>query len=115
MNHAMKLTSDSFERIIKGKKVIEVRLFDNKRKQIKIRDTITFLELPNLKNFVKTQVIGLSRFNDFRTLFSIFRTSPFGHPKNMLVDEQIAGMREVYSKEDEKRFGVLGIHIKLIP
>lgn len=33
MNHTMKLTSDPFERIAKGKKVIEVRLFDDKRKK----------------------------------------------------------------------------------
>ncbi len=114
MNHTMKLTSNPFERIAKGKKVIEVRLFDDKRKKIKLGDNITFFELPTLKKTIKTEVIGLSRFNDFKTLFEIFGTNPFGHPKDMLVDEQVQRMMEVYSKEDEKKFGVLGIHIKLI-
>lgn len=114
MNHTMKLTSDPFERIAKGKKIIEARLFDDKRKKIKLGDNITFFELPNLKKSVKTEVIGLSKFNDFKTLFEIFGTKPFGHPKDMLVDEQVKGMMEVYSKEDEKTFGVLGIHIRLV-
>lgn len=115
MNHAMKLTSDPFERIAKGKKVIEVRLFDEKRKKIEIGDNITFFELPNLQKSIKTKVIGLSRFNDFRTLFSIFGRDFFGHSKNITLNEQIAGMREVYSEEEEKKFGILGIHIELIP
>ena len=42
MNHTMKLTKDPFERIAKGKKVIKVRPFDDKRKKIKLGDTITF-------------------------------------------------------------------------
>jgi len=32
----------------------------------------------------------------------------------MTVEEQVLGMRDAYSEEDEKKFGVLGIHIKLI-
>lgn len=114
MNHTMKLTSDPFERIAKGKKVIEVRLFDDKIKRIKLGDDITFFELPNLQKSIKTKVIGLSRFKEFRTLFSIFGRNFFGYPENSTIDEQVAGMMEVYSEEDEKKFGVLGIHIKLI-
>ena len=110
----MKLTSDPFERIAKRKKVIEVRLFDDKRKKIKLGDTITFLELPDLQKSIKTKVIGLSRFADFRTLFSIFGKVPFGHPPDITLDEQVAGMREIYSEEDEKKFGVIGIHLELI-
>ena len=114
MNHTMKLTSDPFQRIANGKKVIEVRLFDEKRKTIRIGDTISFFELPDLQRTLKTEVLGLSIFRDFRTLFSVFGSDPFGHPTNTTVEEQVAGMMEVYSKEEEKRFGVLGIHIHLI-
>ncbi len=114
MNHTMKLTSDPFERIAKDIKLIEVRLFDDKKKKIEIGDTITFIELSNLKKFVKVEVIGLSKFNDFKTLFSVFGTNPFGHKKSTSINEQVKSMSKVYSKENEKKFGVLGIHIKLI-
>lgn len=114
MEHTMKLTSNPFERIAKGEKIIEVRLFDEKRKKINIGDSITFFELPNLQNSIKTEVIGLSRFKDFRTLFSVLGKDFFGHSSNITLDEQISQMREYYSEEDEINFGVLGIHIRLI-
>ena len=114
MNHDSKLPLDPFERIKKGKKIIEVRLLDEKRKSIEIGDTISFFKLPNLEESIKTKVIGLSRFNSFKDFFSFFRTKPFGHPENMSIEEQVSGMRNAYSEEEEKKLGVLGIHIVLI-
>tara|TARA_Y100000034_G_scaffold62811_1_gene76081 strand:- start:289 stop:621 length:333 start_codon:yes stop_codon:yes gene_type:complete len=110
----MKLTEDPFQRIKNEKKIIEVRLFDDKRRSINIGDEITFLKLPGLKESVKTEVRGFSIFNSFKELFSFFGTSPFGHPENMKTEEQVLGMREVYSEEDEEKHKVVGIHIKLI-
>ena len=107
----MKLTADPFERIEKGTKVIEVRLFDDKRKAVGLGDSITFFKLPKLEETLRTEVTGLSRFNSFKELFTVFGTKPFGHPENMTIAEQVLGMRDVYSEEKEKRFGVLGIHI----
>lgn len=110
----MNLSFKPFGRIKRGTKVIEVRLFDNKRKSIKVGDSITFFKLPELNESIKTKVTKLSRFNSFKELFSFFGTKPFGHPKNITLKEQILGMREIYSKEKEKQLGVLGIHLKLI-
>lgn len=110
----MKITAEPLERIKRGVKLIEVRLFDDKRKAINIGDSITFLKLPELKELVKTEVVGLSKFNSFKDLFSVFGTKPFGHSDNMSIKEQVLGMRDAYSEEEENKFGVLGIHIKLI-
>lgn len=114
MNYTMKLNEEPFERIASGKKTIEVRLFDEKRSKINIGDTITFFKLPDLKTFVNVEVIGLSRFKDFKRLFSVFGTKPFNHPIDFTIEKQIKGMREIYSQEKENEFGVLGIHMKLI-
>lgn len=46
MLHKMKLQQSPFERIKEGKKSVEFRLFDEKRKQIKIGDQIEFSKLP---------------------------------------------------------------------
>jgi ASC-1-like (ASCH) protein len=110
----MKLIAEPFDRVKNGKKIIEVRLFDDKRKAIKLGDLITFLKLPNLDESITTEVVGLSRFNSFKKLFSVFGTNPFGHPENKTIEEQVLGMRDAYSEESEKKFGVLGIHIRLI-
>jgi len=114
MNFEMRLTEKPFNRIKKGLKVIEVRLYDDKLKKIKIGDTITFFEMPELKEFVKVKIIGLSRFKSFKEFFSFFGTEPFGHPKDITVEKQVLDMRKYYSEENEKKFGVLGIKFKLL-
>ena len=43
MKHIMKLQPKYFECMKKGSKIIEVRLFDEKRRNIKIGDEIEFL------------------------------------------------------------------------
>lgn len=114
MEHKMSLFAEPFERVKSGRKVIEVRLFDEKRQKVNIGDTITFTKLPNRDESLTVEVIGLSRFSSFHDLFSVFDKSKFGHPENFTIEDQIEGMREIYSEEREKELGVLGIHIKLI-
>ena len=57
MVHQMKLLESPFERIKNGTKTIEFRLFDEKRKQIKIGDQIEFSKLPDLKEKLLVDVI----------------------------------------------------------
>ena len=48
MLHKMKLNESPFERMKNGTKTIEFRLYDEKRKQIKVGDQIEFSKLPDL-------------------------------------------------------------------
>ena len=48
MEHEMKLQPEYYNFILNGTKRIEIRLFDEKRQQIKIGDTIKFLKEPEL-------------------------------------------------------------------
>ena len=48
MKYEMKLQPKYYNFILNGTKRIEIRLFDEKRQQIKIGDTIKFLKEPNL-------------------------------------------------------------------
>ena len=55
MIHKMKLNESPFERIKNGTKTIEFRLYDEKRRQVKIGDKIEFSKLPDLqvKSYLK--------------------------------------------------------------
>ena len=53
MIHEMKLQPEYYNYILNGTKRIEIRLFDEKRQQIKIGDTIKFLKEPELNVFLK--------------------------------------------------------------
>lgn len=114
MEHKMSLFEGPFERIKSGRKSIEVRLFDEKRRKVNIGDTITFEKLPNREDRLTAEVVDLSRFGSFADLFATFDKSKFGHLEHLTIEDQIKGMREVYPEEEEKEQGVLGIHIKLI-
>ncbi len=48
MQHSMKLLPAPFEKIESGQKTIEIRLFDEKRQELQIGDTIEFSKLPDL-------------------------------------------------------------------
>ncbi len=113
MIHEMKLNSEPFEKIKNGKKDIEVRLYDDKRKLIKIGDRIIFKKLPNTGEELTAEIIGLSIFPSFKVLFSNFDNSRFGH-QNLNLDEQLKKIRKIYSENEESKNGVIGIHLKLI-
>lgn len=111
MNHEMKLQPGPFSRIKDGSKVIESRLFDEKRQQIKIGDTITFIAEPERVESLKTQVTGLLRYGSFDEMMSDIPTTLFG---GNAKEELISELEEFYTKEMQKEHGVLGIRIKLV-
>lgn len=113
MIHEMHLSDEPFEWIKEGKKVIEVRLFDEKRRKIEIGDIIVFKRLENERETIKVRVKGLLRFRRFRDLFELLPKHLFGH-EGLSTEEQIERIRKYYSEEEEKKYGVLGIWFEII-
>ena len=113
MIHKMKLNESPFERIKNGTKTIEFRLYDEKRQQIKIGDTIIFLKEPDLNESFKAKVTGLLRYNSFEDMFKDFDTSILSD-KSMTKKDLINVLEQFYTKEKQKQYGVLGIRIELI-
>lgn len=52
MNHKMKLQPKYYDFILNGTKRIEIRLNDEKRRMIKVGDTITFYKEPLLNELL---------------------------------------------------------------
>lgn len=110
MKHVMKLAPVPFEKIKNGTKTIESRLYDEKRRQIKIGDSIEFVRSDDEGNRVTATVLALNRFKNFEGLLSAFPAADFGgDSKNDLIAE----LRQFYSPEDEEKFGVIGIKISI--
>lgn len=110
--HMMKLATEPFEWINTGQQIVEVRLFDEKRKKLAIGDTIVFRRLDG-KGEVRVLVRGLLRFDSFRDLF-VFVPKEYLHHANLTVEEQVQRMRRYYSEDEEKKFGVLAIYFEVI-
>lgn len=113
MTHKMKLQPKYFNFILNGTKRIEIRLFDEKRKQIKIGDKIRFLKEPELTQSFDTKVIGLLRYNSFEELLKDFDISVLAD-KSMTKKELLNILEKFYPKETQEKNGVLGIRIELI-
>ncbi len=113
MEHEMKLQPEYYNFILNGTKRIEIRLFDEKRQQIKIGDTIKILKEPELNESFNANVIGLLRYNTFEDMFKDFDISVLSD-SSMTKEELIAVLEQFYTKEKQKQYGVLGIRIELI-
>lgn len=108
MIHKMKLQESPFERIKNGTKTVEFRLYDEKRRKIKIGDQIEFSKLPDLQETILVDVLDLYREDTFENLF-----------KKLFTDEdeikkKTKSMYQYYSPDEEKQYGVVGIKISLI-
>lgn len=113
MTHEMKLQPKYFNFILNGTKRIEIRLFDEKRKQIKIGDKIKFLKEPELAQSFDTKVVGLLRYNSFEEMLKDFDISVLAD-KSMTKKELLNILEKFYPKETQEKNGVLGIRIELI-
>ncbi len=85
---------------------MEIRLYDEKRQKIKLGQKIKLIHSENEKEFLIVKVLGLSRFINFEKLFEFFGEKIKDYEKEIL--------QRVYSKKEEKKFGVLVIHFELL-
>ena len=113
MKHEMKLHPKYYNFILNGTKRIEIRLYDEKRQQIKIGDTIKFFKEPDLNKSFNAKVTGLLRYNSFEDMFKDFDISILSD-KSMTKEQLIGVLEQFYTKEKQEQYGVLGIRIELL-
>lgn len=108
MLHKMKLNESPFDKIKNGTKTVEFRLYDDKRKQIKVGDKIEFSKLPELQEKLIVEVLELYQDKTFENLFrKLYKED------EEEIKRKTQSMYEIYSSEKEKQYGVLGIRIKI--
>ena len=110
--HEMKLQPKFFDFIKYGTKRIELRLYDEKRRNIELGDKIVFRKEPELKEVVEATVVGLLRYKSFKELFEDFDMSLLAD-RSMTKGELLEVLEEFYTVEKQEEFGVLGIKVEL--
>ena len=111
MIHKMKLNQEYFEHIKNGQKTIEMRLFDEKRRLVKPGDKIEF-ENRTTGETLLTEVVALHIFKSFDSLYGYFDKTVLGYNQDEIA--QPSDMGQFYSKEEQEKYGVVGIEIRLI-
>lgn len=107
------LHPDIFELILNGKKDVEVRLNDEKRKKLHVGDKITFLKRPLEDKKIEAQVLDLKYFNNLEEVVDFFDMERIHFPY-LTKEEYLKDMERYYSKEEQKNFGVVCIIYKKV-
>ncbi len=105
------IATATFEKIVSGDKIIESRLYDDKRRKINLGDKIEFVCNENPARKIMTTVRALYHYLDFERMFSDFPLSYFGGSSK---DELLREIEAFYSKEEQDKFGVIGIKIEVL-
>ncbi len=110
--YVMHLNKEPFESIKSGKKTIEMRLNDEKRKILKKNDILLFINKNNDYEMIKAKIKNLHKYNNFYDLYKNFDKTKLGYKKNENANPN--DMEKYYSKEDINKYGVVGIEIEII-
>lgn len=109
----MKLLPQYFNYIKNGTKRLELRLNDEKRKDLKINDLIIFEKLSNDIEYLNTKVKYIYRYNNFKDLVNDFDIELVAD-KSITKDELLHTLNKIYTVEQQNKYGVLAIEIELI-
>lgn len=106
----MNLKPEPFGLIKQGTKTIEMRLFDEKRKHIRVGDFIEFINLDN-KEKLLTRVIGVHVYPTFKELYNDYNKIELGYSAQQ--EASYTDMLKYYSLEEQEANCVVGLEIRL--
>ena len=110
----MKLQDKPFTQIKQGSKTIELRLYDEKRKKLQIGDYIKFLNISTGETLL-TKVENIIFADTFKVLFSkINNNAAMGFTDDETESSIVSALGQYYSKEEQDKYGVIGIEIDII-
>ena len=109
MKHNMNLNNRPFESIKEGTKTIELRLNDEKRSLLKVGDEIEFTNRDTNEK-LSVDIINLHKYPSFEELYKHFDKVEMGYNKDDIAESK--DMEAYYSKEEQDKYGVLGIEIR---
>ena len=107
----MRLHDAPFKLIQAGTKTIELRLFDEKRQQIQVGDEIVFKNRVTEEE-LSTKVIAMHIYSSFADLYRDYDKVSLGYGKD--EEAKPEDMELYYSKEEQEKYGVVGIEIELL-
>ncbi|MDE6474677.1 MAG: ASCH domain-containing protein [Clostridia bacterium] len=114
----MHLSDDMFDAIAAGTKVVETRLFDEKRKLVGVDDYIEFVKESNKSQRVIRRVVERVIGKSFEEVFGIIllRFSPkqLGSPDDSSLNSMVKAMYKYYDRDKELQHGVISFIIDVV-
>ena len=111
-NVVMHLKKDPFEKVKSGSKVVELRLYDDKRKALNVGDTITFVLLNDETKKIKCEIVNLLVYDNFEELFADYDPVELGY--NEGEKSNAKDMEKFYSRKEQEENQVVAIEFEII-
>ena len=112
--HVMNLTPLPMQQIRDGRKTIELRLYDEKRKLISVGDTIKFINTEDSNDTLSVTVTNLFVFTSFGELYMHLPLLKCGYNDENINVASPDDMDRYYSKEKQNKYVVIGIEVSLL-
>lgn len=110
--YKMKLLSRFFIELKSGKKCIELRCNDAKRRNLIVGDEILFSDISTGET-IATAIRELEHADSFSQLVSEYALEDFGFTGSD-IDSVLDMLHQIYPTEQEQSLGVVAIHIESI-
>ena len=112
--HRMRLEPESLASIESGQKTIELRLYDEKRRKIRVGDVIRFTSTVDETEILRVLVKELFVFPTFEELYQALPLTELGYTQETVLHASSVDMESYYSLERQKQYGVVGIRMELL-
>ena len=111
MIYKMGLQNKYYKLVDQGNKIVELRLYDQKRKKLKVGNLIRFYEEPERINYIDTIITKLNKYNSFSEALENINM-------NLLTNESeekyLDDLENYYKKEEQAKYGVIAITISKV-
>lgn len=111
MEMKVHLHPEVFDIVVDGTKDVEVRVNDPKRRQLNVGDTLIFLKRPEEKEQIKAIVKNLVYFSSFEKVMDAYPMKRI-YLDTTTRDEYIQLMKQFYSDELVKQYGIVAIEFE---
>lgn len=97
--------------IREGKKTIELRLYDEKRKLVSVGDKIKFVNTQDITDTLSVVAEDIFVFESFEELYQKLPLIECGYTKDNVEAASPDDMEIYYSKEKQAQYGMVGIKV----
>lgn len=101
-----------FDIVLNKDKDVEIRVNDEKRRQLSVGDTLVFLKRPDDKEEIKATITNLVYFNNFLEVTNYYDMKRI-YLEDTTKENYINLMKQFYNDEEVNKYGVVAIEFKL--
>ena len=108
-----RLEEDIFEIVKNGTKRVECRLYDEKRKKMKIGDELVFLKRPLEEEKIVTKIVNLKIYDNFNELVKYYDIERL-YLSSLTKDDFVKLLGRFYSDDEQEKYGVVAIEFEKV-